>query len=380
MAKEQRPVGLDLFCGAGGMSLGFEQAGFDVCAAVDVDPIHVETYANNFPSCRALCADLSRLSGRELRERTGLGQRPIDVLFGGPPCEGFSFIGKRRRDDPRNLLILDFARLVRELCPSYFVVENVQGLLAGEAVAVLQSFVRRVKRAGYMVVSPIRTLDASDFGVPERRRRVFIIGYKGGLQEPKYPESPFADDGNGRSRRPTVWDAIGDLPNIDDLEELLAGDEYHGPLGVPSRYAEVLRGWWRDPVDQSRPRSGNGNGLTGCLRTAHGPESVRRFGATEPGTHEPISRFYRLDRGGLAPALRAGSDRFHGSFSAPRPIHPLHPRCITVREAARLHSFPDWFQFHPTKWHGFRQVGNSVPPFLARAVAGSMMHTLQCGY
>ncbi len=358
------------------MSLGFEQAGFDIAVGVDSDPIHLETYSRNFPGCSTVCADISRITGRQILSKARLDGRDIHVLFGGPPCQGFSLIGRRRADDSRNALIYHFARLVRELKPLYFVAENVEGLLRGEVADVLRSFVRRVKRAGYGVVETIISLDASDFGVPQRRRRVFILGYQKGLPALEYPLPLSFSNPDGRVVRPCVWDAIGDLPNVDDFGQLLTTDVFRGPLGSPSDYASVLRGDRPDPEDASRKRKRNPDGLTGCLRTVHSPDTVRRFAHTGPGTHEPISRFYRLTQNGLAPTLRAGTGRSHGSFTAPRPIHPIYPRCITVREAARLHSFPDWFSFHPTKWHGFRQVGNSVPPLLARAIARSIVRTL----
>jgi DNA (cytosine-5)-methyltransferase 1 len=116
--------------------------------------------------------------------------------------------------------------------------------------------------------------------------------------------------------------------------------------------------------------------LTGCMRTVHTAKTIKRFGKTKQGAYEERGRFHRLAKGGLANTLRAGTGPAQGSFMAPRPIHPFQDRCITVREAARLHSFPDWFTFHPTKWHGFRQIGNSVPPRLARGVAESVRRAL----
>jgi DNA (cytosine-5)-methyltransferase 1 len=350
------------------MSLGFEQAGFDVAAAVDFDPIHTRTHSTNFPRCKSICADIAELSGRQIRSLAGLGNKQLHVLFGGPPCQGFSLIGKRRSDDPRNLLLYEFARLLRELRPVYFVLENVAGLLLGDAAKVLDSFLCQSKKAGYVVAEPIQLLDASDFGVPQRRRRAFVLGCRKGFALPAYPIPRFHNvSSNGRTG-PTVRDAINDLPNIDDHSELLENDVFHGSLGPPTPYAKLLR---HPLVSSSRrhdSQSMNG-GLSGCLRTVHSHETIRRFTATAPGTFEPVSRFYRLASNGLAPTLRAGTGRSHGSFTAPRPIHPIHSRCISVREAARLHSFPDWFAFNPTKWHGFRQVGNSVPPFVALAVA-----------
>ena len=363
-------IGIDLFCGVGGMSLGFEQAGLNVVAAFDSDEIHVSTYRENFPSCKVVRADLSKTTGAEIRRASGLTHnKMIDVVFGGPPCQGFSLIGKRDLKDRRNRLILDFIRIVRELRPRYFVVENVAGLLVGEAQNVLRSFIRRAKLAGYSVREPVRSLCASDFAIPQCRERVFILGCRRGLILPEYPlASPCRSTDNGGGG-PFVWDAIGDLPNVEDIGYLTEGDVLRRRLGRPSPYAAVLRGAVADSEDRSVPRKLDGKGLSGCMRTLHSVETVKRFAATLPGTRERVSRFYRLKKDGLANTLRAGTGPSHGSHTAARPIHPVHPRCITVREAARLHSFPDWFQFHATKWHGFRQVGNAVPPLMGRGVA-----------
>jgi DNA (cytosine-5)-methyltransferase 1 len=369
MNSGQRPTGADLYCGVGGMSLGFEQAGFNVIAAADIEKINVETHSSNFPECKTWCTDLSSVSGTQFRKETGIGDKHIDALFSGPPCQGFSLIGKRSQKDPRNLLVYEFARLIGELLPSYFVMENVEGILLGKARNTLDEFVRLVRAAGYSVVEPIQVLDAAEFGVPQKRRRVFVLGYQRGNVAPKYPKPSHPYSKNGEVHRPTVWDAIADLPKIANYEYLLTNDEYEGDLGGPSAYATILRGEARDPQDKSSHRTGNGDGLGGCLRTLHTAKTIKRFRNTKPGSYEEISRFYRLTKSGLAVTLRAGTGPAQGSFMAPRPIHPFQDRCITVREAARLHSFPDWFHFHPTKWHGFRQIGNSVPPLLARAVA-----------
>lgn len=367
-----RPTGVDLFSGVGGMSLGFEQAGFDVIAAADVEEIHTQTYTKNFPKCKTWCTDLSSATGKQFREETGIGDKQIDVVFAGPPCQGFSVMGKRLPKDPRNLLLYDLARLVEELSPSYFVVENVEGIVMGDVKEILNEFIQRVARAGYSVVKPIQVLDAAEFGVPQRRRRLFLLGYMSGAVAPRYPEPSHPYDEDGKIDGPTIWDAISDLPKIAKYKYLLEDDDYAGELGEPSSYAKLLRGDARDPGDKSLQRCTNGNGLGGCLRTIHTNKTLKRFKKTKPGTREEVSRFYRLTKRGLAPTTRAGTGPAQGSFMAPRPIHPFQDRCISVREAARLHSFPDWFYFHPTKWHGFRQIGNSVPPLLARAVAKSL--------
>lgn len=377
MKKRNRPVGVDLCCGVGGMSLGFEQAGFNVIAAADIEKIHVETYLKNFPRCNARCIDLSGLSGDELRERTDIGDRQIDLVFAGAPCQGFSLIGRRLQGDPRNRLLSDLAQLIAELSPSYFVLENVPGIQLGSAKRTLNMFIHDVEASDYAVVKPIRVLDAAEFGVPQRRRRVFILGHKSSLPAPQYPEPLHWFDVDGEIDSPTVWEAIGDLPKIAKYKDLLESDGYKGRLGRPSPYARLLRDEAREPEDKSHHISRNGDGLTGCLRTVHTSSTINRFKKTKPGESDEVSRFPRLDQGGLALTLRAGTGPERGSYMAPRPIHPFQDRCITVREAARLHSFPDWFYFHSTKWHAFRQIGNSVPPLLARAVANSVRQALE---
>ncbi len=355
------------------MSWGFEQAGFDVAAAFDYNARCVKAHATNFPSCQAAETDLATANARSLRTLGGLGRKHIDVLFGGPPCGGFSVAGRRNPADPRNQLLLKFAALVEELRPSYFVVENVRGLLIGEAVKNLAAFRRNVENAGYDVVWPVQLLNAADFGVPQDRKRLFILGYRSKLAAPSYP-TPSTP--KGHAERVTVRDAIGDLVAMDSFLHHLDGDVYAGPLGPPSEYAKRLVADFEGTRPRPQSCRRRNRTLTGCMRVKHTAEAIRRFESTQPGTREQVSRFFRLDADGHSPTLRAGTDLAHGKFTAVRPIHYKHPRCITVREAARLHSFPDWFQFHPTKWHGFMQIGNAVPPLLAAAVARSIIIAL----
>jgi len=374
MSDDAKPIAVDLFSGAGGMSWGFKQAGFDVAAAFDYNHRCVEAHTTNFPGCESAQADLATASGKCLRTLGKLGRKHIDVLFGGPPCGGFSEAGRRNPADPRNQLLLRFATLVDELRPSYFVVENVRGLLLGDAAKVLRTFRKKVEQAGYQVVWPVRILNAADFGVPQNRQRIFILGCKSGLSVPAYPIPTTPE---GHIERVTVEEAIGDLAGIDLYLHHLEGDVYDGPLGSPSTYAKRLvadvDGLHRRPNNCRR----HSRIITGCLRVKHTDEAIRRFKNTKPGTREQVSRFFRLAANGHSPTLRAGTDYAHGKFTAVRPIHYKHPRCITVREAARLHSFPDWFQFHPTKWHGFMQIGNAVPPLLAAAVAQSIIEVIK---
>lgn len=364
----RRPVGVDLFAGAGGMSLGFEQAGFDIAAAVEIDPIHCATHEFNFPRTATICASVVDVSGNDIRQQADLGDADIDVVFGGAPCQGFSLIGKRALDDPRNQLVFHFVRLIDELRPKYFVFENVKGLTLGKHADFLHELISALEERGYDCLLPYRVLNAADYGVPQDRRRLFLIGARRGLELPRYPETS--------ETAATVADAITDLPNADAFIELYASDAVRTLWETHAPYARRLRGLDRDPSDFAYRREFDIDLLTSSLRTEHTELSKSRFLATEPGKTEPISRFRKLPADGLCNTLRAGTDSARGAFTSPRPIHPTLPRVITVREAARLHSYPDWFRLHSTKWHGFRQVGNSVPPLLARAVASEIVRAL----
>ena len=360
----RRPVAIDLFAGAGGLSLGFEQAGFDVAASVEIDPIHSAVHHHNFPRSAALCRSVVGLSGGDIRSLAGLGPREIDVVCGGAPCQGFSTIGKRAMDDPRNGLVSHFCRLVHELQPRYAVFENVRGLTMGAHKAFLDEIIDTLEAGGYSVLQPYRVLNAADYGVPQDRKRLFLIAARKGQALPTYP-SPRAGV--------TVGQALGDLPDAEQFEQLWRSDSVSAELGRRSAYAARLRGEREDASDFAHPRRWDPTLLTSSTRTAHTDLSRSRFLATAPGKIEPVSRFLKLDPAGVCNTLRAGTDSARGAFTSPRPIHPHLPRVITVREAARLHSYPDWFRFHATKWHGFRQIGNSVPPLLGRAVAAQLV-------
>lgn len=369
MTTPARPRCIDLFAGAGGLSLGFEQAGFDIVAAVEIDPVHCATHAFNFPYGVTVCSSVVDLSGATLRKRAGLtAQDEIDVVVGGAPCQGFSMIGKRALDDPRNQLVFHYVRLISELKPRYCVFENVRGLTLGQHKNFLDELIAALGEAGYQITLPYQVLNAADFGVPQDRRRLFLLGTRNGLKQAKYPNRP--------CETVTVWDAIGDLPDADQFEVLRDSDEVFVTWKTTAPYARQLRGLDLDSSDFSYPRIFDTEKLTSSLRTEHTPLSQTRFSETAVGKTEPISRFRKLPPDGLCHTLRAGTDSARGAFTSPRPIHPVHSRVITVREAARLHGYPDWFRFHVTKWHGFRQIGNSVPPPLARAVAREIMGAL----
>ncbi|MDP9223226.1 MAG: DNA cytosine methyltransferase [Actinomycetota bacterium] len=363
------------------MALGFEQAGFDVVAAVDLDPVHLSAHERNFPLCEPVCGDIVDTVAADLTEaaRRGWARRhaespfagPVDCVFGGPSCQGFSVIGPRNPDDSRNALVAQFARIVVAMRPRWFVMENVPGLISPRYRPVLDAFYRTLRAAGYEIAEPWR-LNARDYGVPQERKRVFVVGARAG--EP-VPTQPLA-----RADAPTVADALGDLPALARFRTLyerdaltLRNDQLEAMRRAQSEYVRRLNGLERNPENLADEREWDARLLTSVGLAAHSEAVVARFRGLRCGERDEIGRLPKLDPNRQSPTLRAGTGRDHGSFTSARPVHYSSPRVISVREAARLHGFPDWFGFHGTKWHGFRQVGNSVPPPLACAVAQTVV-------
>lgn len=349
-AREPRMQGqpriVDLFCGCGGFSLGAHAAGLGPQAAFDFDPILTSSFSSNFPKTRLVRADLSKVAGEDIRRAAG-GR--IDGVFGGPPCQAFSDIGHRKVDDSRRNLLRHFFRLIAELKPTFFVMENVRGLGYADSRPFLDRSMSQLP-SRYEIVGPI-TLDAADFGAATRRPRLFVIGY-----DHKYCDPLSATDLEKAKYGPaTVRAAISDLASAEMLNEIDGFDYWKiRQRGRPSRYSTNLR--TKDGI------------ITGHRRTRHTTEVIKRFSSVAPGDVDPIGRHPRLDWDGQCPTLRAGTGNDHGSYQSVRPIHPDEPRVITVREAARLQGFPDSFNFHPTIWHSFRMIGNSVSPFIARSI------------
>ena len=289
------------------------------------------------------------------------GQK-IDLIAGGVPCQGFSMIGKRAMEDPRNGLVKEFVRIIGELRPLYFLFENVKGLTVGKQKIFLEELTSDLKALDYNLVLPWKILNAKNYAIPQNRERFFLLGAIRGETLPCYPDPASFPSVNCEQ-------ALSDLPDIDAFEELLTADatkfEY---AGHASGYASLMRCENKESWKLGYVRNWNPDVLTSSMRTIHTKISKRRFIKNPPGKIEKISRLYKLSKDGISNTLRAGTDSSRGAFTSPRPIHYEYPRCLSVREMARLHSFPDWFRFHETKWHGARQIGNAVPPLLAYAI------------
>ena len=359
------PALIDLFCGCGGLSLGAHNAGFETALAVDVDSNLRSAYRLNFIGRRVLETDLTQASAKSILPY--LQTKDIAGVIGGPPCQGFSIMGRGQKNDPRNTLVVKFIETATALNPAFFMMENVPGFLTKKHSRLREAAISQIPNK-YKVIGPIK-LNAADFGAATKRERVILIGYDpermnpltlGDLEAAKV-EGPHV----------TVRDAISDLvgwksSEISEfgfewarLDKRRKQSDYTTRLNssAPARYLrKVARRLYTEGY------------ITGFEPTKHHAETIKRFNETEPGKQEPISRYQRLDWEKTAPTLRAGTGSDRGSYQAARPIHPDEPRVITVREAARIQGFPDWFMFHPTKWHSHRMIGNSVSPIFAEAI------------
>jgi DNA (cytosine-5)-methyltransferase 1 len=366
-----RPTFVDLFSGCGGFGLGAELAGFENLASVDIDPNLQHSYKMNFPNANVHLADISTLD-KKFWNCAISGIRP-DLVIGGPPCQGFSRIGLRKPEDPRNNLITHFFYQILLLQPKVFVMENVEGILDFQNRTILDDALSIVDGT-YRIVGPFK-INALDCGAATSRKRVLIIGFRSELSF-----SPIHDRLFAPSVRPvTVHEAISDLPSpiITPINREQCYDWWAYATENPaSQYAKSLKNSYFNVGADFSKRMLKLGMVSGLMGTRH-TEIVRaRFDKTAPGSIELISRYPRLSWEGHCPTLRAGTGSDKGSFQAMRPIHPAEPRVITVREAARLQGFPDWFLFHPTIWHSFRMIGNSVSPIMSKYILTILLESL----
>lgn len=348
---------LDLFCGAGGLSCGLHMAGLETVLGVDFDAAAIRTFNENGLG-RGIVADIENLSSTEVR---GLCGGDVDLVVGGPPCQGFSLSGFRNENDKRNRLYKSFVRIVRDLSPRGFLLENVPGLVSLFGGKVRDSIVREFSELGYHV--GYRILRASDYGVPQHRRRVFFVGLRDGVFEyprPTHFENPTGD----QNKMVSCKDALDDLPSLPSPEFL--GGEAQSYRSAPENEFQRLMRKSSDVV-------------LNHIAARHS-DFVRETIALVPA-----GKNYKS----LPPELRA-SRNFHVAWTrfpedAPAPTidtghrHHFHfreCRVPTVRECARLQSFPDNFRFTGNKTQQFRQVGNAVPPLMAMAIGLSLKEAL----
>lgn len=367
-----KPTIVDLFCGCGGFGLGAELAGFHTVAAIDVDETLQSAYKRNFPKTNVVKADLSKI-GESDWESILEGVGNVDGIIGGPPCQGYSRMGAGDVSDSRRLLIMDFFRHVNILSPKFFVMENVEGLLDAKNIGQLQKAISSVDEK-YTVLDPL-VIDASLYGAPTKRKRVIVVGFDSERISGIDKELFFS-----LNNVVTVRDAISDIP--DPIQQSGDSEDFgwakYKPIDVLSEYAKLLRAEPPEGLgDPEAIRRLSQNEVSGNFVTVHSERVQKRYASIEPGKADPVSKSKKLSWDGLCPTLRAGTGADKGSHQAVRPLHPDFGRVITVREAARLQGFPDWFCFHPAKWHSFRMIGNSVSPVVSRAILSKIFMAIQ---
>ena len=356
---------INLFSGAGGFSLGAKRAGFDIVGSVEIDPHAISVYKRNFPSSLLWEKDISTISGTEMLQIFDLQIGEIDGIIGGPPCQGFSHMGQNNSEDPRNKLFIHFFEIVSEAGPKFFLAENVPGILSEKNAQFVEQALSKVEDK-YKIFDPMK-LVATKYGVPTTRKRVFFFGYL----EDQMNAVRNIEFIPTNTKPVRVKDALEGLPEEINPHWLREEDGWREiEKVVKGHFGSKLYGQIPTGVGDAEgiTRLQEKNEVSGCLGTRHTKEVSNRYSKIKPGETDPISRSSRLTLDGFCPTLRAGTGSDKGSFQAVRPLHPTENRVITPREAARLQGFPDWFQFHPTKWHSFRQIGNSVSPILAEHI------------
>lgn len=351
---------VDLFCGAGGLSLGFQQAGFDVLVGVDNEQAALDTFEYNHIGAVGLNADLSIHATFDLIKQVA-GNKSIDVIIAGPPCQGFSLTGPRNFDDPRNKLYLAVIEMVKQFRPLGFIIENVPGMANMYDGQVKDEVLRRFTEIGYNV--ECRILKACDYGVPQMRRRLVFMGIRDDIGKPHFPEPAYGPE----TDRPyiTCREAICDLPTrLNELGQ--EEDSYSGPA----------------LTDYQKRMRGDCTVLFNHVATDH-KQFVKETIALVPegGNYKDLPKgvgesrkfhmaWTRLD--GNAPARTV--DTGHRNL-----FHYELNRIPTVRESARIQSFPDSFVFKGTRTKQDRQVGNAVPPLLGCALAEEMIKIFKKG-
>jgi DNA (cytosine-5)-methyltransferase 1 len=366
------PRALDLFCGAGGLSCGLLQAGYDVVAGVEFDPVAHATFLRNHPRRFTLRdVDIRKLGAEDILRQTGLDSGEIDLVVGGPPCQGFSTAGYRKRTDERNSLVWEFIRLVGELRPPHFAMENVVGLLSMQwqgRTTVLSEIDRRFRDLGYATniggerADPRRLIvNAAEYGVPQRRRRVLVFGARGDMdQVPRLREATHFDPNapslfGGRAPFVTVSEALDDLPAPTESGTA----RLERKTGI-SAFARSMRG---ECVEVEN------HGLT-----RHRPWMITRMRKQRPG--QPLydtwaHAWVRLEADQPSPTVKE-------NHNAPF-VHHEQPRVLSPRECARLQSFPDGFVFCGPKSKQLVQIGNAVPPLLGREIGLAVRRAVNAG-
>ena len=341
---------IDLFSGAGGLSLGLQRAGFDLKLAVDNDKWSGRTYRRNFGD-HFLERDIFALSGDDLLKAAGLSSGGVDLLAGGPPCQGFSVQRRGDHADPRNHLVLEYLRLVVEIRPRFFLMENVSGLMSQRGKPFLDQVISVASEQGYVV--HLQKLDAAEYGVPQFRKRVILVGERTNGALGRF-EFPLANTTQTKYR--TVREAIADLPSPPadgSPHPEIANHAREARLSAVNieRLKHIPPGGGREdlPLDLQLP----------CHKN-------------NPG-HRHVDVYGRLSWDKPSGTITARFD----SFTRGRFAHPVEHRSVTLREGARLQTFPDDFVFEGSREEIAKQIGNAIPPVFAEAICSAILNALK---
>jgi len=355
---------IDLFCGAGGLSEGLRQAGFTIRAGNDIDLHAGATFIATHPEAQFLTGSIHELSAEDFLVATGLKMGELDCLAGGPPCQGYSVYNHQRgMHDERSHLFKEYLRIVKGLMPRWLVMENVTGIMsAGEGEA-FQAVLVGIRSLGYRVEAKI--LRAEDYGVPQERRRVVFLANRVGAPI----VWPHKTHGEGLKPFTTIKDAIGDLP-------MLKNGEDKGVTKYATRIKSDYQRALRDGSNAVHNHSASKLGAINIERMQHIPQGgswrdvpfeLLPAGMKRAKRSDHTKRYGRMRWDGMSCTVLTKCDIHWGAY-----IHPDQDRSITVREAARIQSFPDWFHFEGPRTEQFVQVGNAVPPMLGKCIGATL--------
>lgn len=360
----QRLTAIDLFCGAGGLSEGFRQAGYTVVAGNDIDAAAGLTYEATHPDAKFILEPIQDVTVDRLCMASGLRPSELDVLLGGPPCQAYSVYNHQRgMQDARATLFREYLRIVEGMKPKWVVMENVTGITSIAGGSVVQSIKDELRKLGYEV--ECRTLRSEEYGVPQERRRLVFIGNRLGLPI-DFPEPTHGPAGSGLKPFTTIWDAIGDLPPLANGEKDKIALYAAGPSNWFQAYTR--EGGGEFALNHEAPRLSAINELRmkhipigGSWRDI--PHELLPEGMKRAKRSDHTKRYGRMRPDGLSCTVLTKCDIHWGAY-----IHPYQDRAISVREAARIQSFPDSFFFHGSRTEQYVQVGNAVPPILGRKI------------
>ena len=371
-----KPKAIDLFCGCGGISVGLKEAGFEIVAGIDIEKKYLTSFKHNFPDARALNADITTVSPREFMQTVGIVPGELDILVGGPPCQGFSKNVPRKYrylEDPKNLLVKYFLDYCEVLQPKMVLIENVAEMKNGFEEAYSQEIIKRLQEDGYTVTAVV--LNSADFGVPQRRRRAFFMANRYDIKfkapTPTHRAIEKSDNKTidlfSQPAHVSVWDAIGDLPNVEHGQGLELTPYPNQPQ---TKYQALMRGSKQAVKNHiARKLADKQYQRLASIAPGQGHKDLPEHLQTKGGYS---GAYGRLTKDMVAPTItrwvfHPGSGRWG---------HPEDIRTITIREAARIQSFPDDFEFVGSYTDQAGQLGNAVPPLLAQAIVENMKNQL----